>query len=193
MSDAGTGDARNGNEAAAEARRLRRLLREMFKMAEHAGLTGSLGDGAAEAVATYNGVLRRLGELGMAPGSLFPELPPDANFDRVGVASRLLAGYLAEEPEDGPHRHAGHPPNIVIGSLGNLGDMDKLRGLGQTLRDNLADLIRGNATPEGEKTRVAVKVESSLRRAEAAIAEAEAAVAEAHADAPREAPDGVRS
>lgn len=182
MSDAT--DTRN-NDATVEVRRIRRLLREMSKLADHSSLTGSLSGGAPEAVNTYNGILRRLNELGFAPGPLFPELPADASFDRLGVASRLLSGYLTEDPEDGAPRH-GHPPNIVIGSLGNLGDMDKLRDIGQTLRDNLAELIRGKGTPEGERARVAVRVESSLRRAEAAIAEAEAAVAESQAEAHKE-------
>jgi|GEM_PF-4461227 hypothetical protein len=134
-----------------EIRRIRRLLKEINKLADHASLTGSLRNGASEAAEMYNLSLHRLKELGIDATVLFRELPTDAGFDKVGVASKLLYGYLEEDETDTRRFHA---PNIVIGNLSGLGDLDKLKDLGQTIRENLRDFLRDKL----EDTEVEVNV-----------------------------------
>ncbi|GAB4451939.1 MAG: hypothetical protein OHK0029_02000 [Armatimonadaceae bacterium] len=132
--------ASSADPAVTEVRRIRRLLRELNKLADNASLTGSLKNGASEAVEMYNMALNRLRELGIDATTLFRELPTDAGFDKVGVASRLLYSYLGDEDSEAAKRPGA--PNIVIGNLSGLGELDKLRDLGQTIRENLRDFLR---------------------------------------------------
>jgi hypothetical protein len=134
------------DEKRAELRRVRRLLGQIYRMAEHASMTGALANGAPDAVEKYNLVLRHLESKGYDVSILFPPLPDDASFDRVGVAARLLEGYLAEDAEEPSHRHGRHgvhgphPPNVVIG---NLHGLEELKDLGKTIRDNIAEALSG--------------------------------------------------
>ncbi|MBC8101376.1 MAG: hypothetical protein H7Z41_02150 [Cytophagales bacterium] len=126
------------DESMTEVRRIRRMLKQMYRLAEHSSLTGALSGGAVDAVSQYNAILKRLGELAVVSGTLFPVLPEDASFDRLGVASRLLEGYLEEEtPETEGRGAAGH--NIVIGNIGGLED---LKDLGRMVRENLPEFLR---------------------------------------------------
>ena len=141
------------NEVTIEIRRLRRLLKRMYSLAEHSSLTGALSDGGVDAVAQYNLILTRLGELGILSQTLFPPLPPDASFDRLGVASKLLEGYLEEEVADSAPMGAGN--HIHIGNIGDIGAMEELKDLGRLVRENLPEFLRKRGPAMGSEETVA--------------------------------------
>ena len=129
-----------------EARRLKRLLREMYKLAEHASLSGALADGAVELTGRYNAILQRLPTLGIPTDDLFPPLPADASVDRIGIVCKLLSGYLADEDEDDQGRRYG--PNVVIGNMSGMEDLEKLKDIGRVIRENIADAFSGRKPAE---------------------------------------------
>jgi hypothetical protein len=123
------------------------MLRQMYRMAEHASMTGALSAGAPDAVEKYNLLVAHLERLGLVSGPLFPPLPADASFDRVGVASKLLDGYLEgclEQEDESNARARGFSggPNIVIGNLPDLKELEKLKDLGKTIREHLPEWLR---------------------------------------------------
>jgi len=123
------------------------MLKQMHSLATHSSLTGALAAGAVDAVAQYNQILERLTELGIISGNLFRPLPDDATFDRLGVASTLLEGYLLEEG-DGDRSSGNKHGNVIIG---NIGGLDELKDLGRIIRDNLPDFIRKRAGEGAEE------------------------------------------
>ena len=136
-------------KAASEIRRIRRMLKQMYRLAEHASLTGAFSAGATDAVTQYNLILARLAELGAELGILFPPLPQDASFDRLGVASKLLEGYLEEEAPTPPvSAQAGLGHNIVIG--GNITGLEDLQDIGRMVRENLPDFLRKRIGSESQ-------------------------------------------
>lgn len=122
-----------------ELRRIRRMLKQLYSLAEHSSLTGALAAGAVDAVEQYNRILERLEALGVTSGGLFKPLPEDASFDRLGVASKLLEGYLAEETVQPERTNSGDSNNVFIGNIGNL---DELKDLGRVIRENLPDFLK---------------------------------------------------
>lgn len=160
-------------ERAAEVRRIRKLLNHMGRLCEHATLTGALSGGAMDVVNIYNQAIRCLSDLEVKVSPLFAELPSDATYDRVGVASKLLAGYI--DDDDDVSRKHGHQ-NIIIGGLGNLGDLDKLKEVGVNIRENLADLVKSSV----EKVKVVidtnVETKSESKPSPAPAGEAEKSV-----------------
>jgi hypothetical protein len=90
-------------------------------------------------VQQYNRILKRLEELDVASLTLFPPLPDDACFDRLGVASKLLESYVADEPGGDGRGVGGGAANVIIG---NIGGLDDLKDLGRTIRENLPDFLR---------------------------------------------------
>lgn len=115
-----------------EREKLVRLLGTLYQTAEHASLTGAFRKGGAEAVAYYNRVLARLTERGDVGPALFPPLEPTASFDEVGIAAKLLAGYLYE---DAPKKHK--EIRMDFEGLSHLGDV------GRRIRDELREEFRG--------------------------------------------------
>jgi hypothetical protein len=103
-------------------------------------MTGALASGAPDAVEKYNLILKHLESKGYDVSILFPPLPEDSSFDRVGVAARLLEGYLAEDAEDRPGKHGPHGPNVIIG---NVAGLEELKDLGKTIRENIAEALSG--------------------------------------------------
>jgi hypothetical protein len=71
-----------------------RLLKELADMAEEASLTGSLAEGAPQAVQRYNAVLHYLEDEDAVPEDLFEKLPESTSFAKLGVECRLLAAYF---------------------------------------------------------------------------------------------------
>ncbi|MBV9469037.1 MAG: hypothetical protein JOZ57_07300, partial [Abitibacteriaceae bacterium] len=78
-------------------------------------------------------------------------LPDEASFDEVGIASAQLAGYLIEDeaPAPPPPPHAVHPPqpphpfggkNVHV-NIGNMPDLQELRGLGQKIREQVMEQV----------------------------------------------------
>jgi hypothetical protein len=143
-----------------ELRRIVRLLKKIAEMAEQTSLTGALSGGAIDALERYNLILTNLENKGIDLGGMFPPLPANASFDRVGVAANLLAAYLKEEEEE---RSLG-APNIVIGNLGSVSDLEKLKDLGKMIEENFPEWMRrkpaetGN-TPTDKTEADTVKVE----------------------------------
>jgi hypothetical protein len=140
------------NDRAAEVRRLRRLLKDIAELAQHASLTGSLQGGARTAARRYNQVVLRLEQLGLASPGLFSTLPGDeVSFDEIGVEATLLAGYLKEDeaPASGP----GHTAPIINisgdlhGPLGGIEGLNDLKDLGRVIRESLPEWLRSHAPP----------------------------------------------
>jgi hypothetical protein len=140
------------NEKAAEVRRLRRLIKDIAELAQHASLTGALQGGASTAARRYNRVVARLEEIGVASPGMFDPLPENTSFDEIGVEATLLAGYLKDD--EGPARAGGgNGPasiNIIGGTLGDLEGLEELKSLGRMIRENLPDWMRGRAAGGGE-------------------------------------------
>lgn len=158
-----------------EIRRIRRVLRELGRMAHDAGLTGSLEKGARSAALQYNQVLRRLEELGALSGGLFTPLGEGVTFAEVGVSSASLAGYLEEEetpdsssePGEPSGEHCGFGSHNVILGLGGLRELKELKELGQVIRENLPEWLKERGTAKvvfgvGEKAATLSDVESRL-------------------------------
>lgn len=74
---------------------LKRMLREIGELAEHASLTGGMASGAPRAIQRYNAILRQLVESGAVAQGLFEELNPETtDFGQLAVDARLLASFL---------------------------------------------------------------------------------------------------
>ena len=136
------------HESAGELARVARMLRAMARMARDASVTGTLEKGARTSAQQYNRVLQYLEERSAVPPGLFPPLAEDASFDEVGVAAAQLYGFL-EPDSDEPRRHrgpGGHGAgNQIHIGFGGLKDIRELKELGQIIRENLPDWVRGAA------------------------------------------------
>jgi len=135
-----------------DIRRLRRLLRETARIAEHASLTGSLEKGSRLAIRQYNAIRDHLENIEAVPESLFPELDEDEDgFDELGVAAKLLENYLEDDPEDAPappkekSRHLEF--KFGTGSFEDAGDLRNLRNIGEILRSHLPEILRDHVHP----------------------------------------------
>ena len=137
---------RNNEKQAKDIRRARRMLRELYSLAEHASLSGAFRkDGAVEGVQAYNQILRFLGEQAIETNGMFLPLAEDASFDRLGVAARLLRGYLEEEEEGDTDKRG---VKIVVGKHGEQGghiaieELGRLKDIGAIIREHLPDFLR---------------------------------------------------
>ena len=149
----------NTNENA-DLKRLQRLLKEIVKVAEMASMSGAFDGGAADAVEKYNLILSRLVKRGVELDDLFPPLPPDASFDRVGVAAKLLSSFIVEETHEG---FASAPQiNGFHIHVENLGKMTDLEGLKKLIQENLPEWASGkviiNDTGQEESETATVRV-----------------------------------
>lgn len=137
-----------------EIRRIRGVLKEITGYAEHASLTGAMKGGTRQAVRQYNAIVGHLRETNTIPPYLLVELEEDASTDEVGVAARMLSGYLRadEEPSHGQHGrhghhppHPPHPPQPPFG-LADLPNIEEMKEIGQRVRvqlEQLPDWIKG--------------------------------------------------
>lgn len=82
------------NSETNEIQSIRRVLREIADLAEHATLTGSLSGGAPRVAERYNSMLEYLGREGAVPPGLFKPLPANATYADIGVDARLLSAHL---------------------------------------------------------------------------------------------------
>ncbi len=142
-------------EKATEVRRLRRLLKDIGDLAQHASLTGSLQGGAATAVRRYNAVVRRLTELGAISPGLFSPISDESSFDELGVEATLLSGYLKEDEPPANERGGNKSGNNsapfinIVGPLGSMEGMDQLKDLGKVIRDSLPEWVKNRTAPPG--------------------------------------------
>ena len=143
-----------------EIRRIRRLLIKTAEMAEGASLTGSLKQGGRAAVQQYNRALQYLEQVGEVPAGLFSQLPEDASLDEAGIAAMQLAGYLEDADEEGggeasssakSGEHHGSYNNVFIG-FGGLKELEQLKELGKTMRDQLPDWIKNKIGGQEEQS-----------------------------------------
>ena len=77
-----------------QIRALLSSLKATAKAAEHASLTGSLKNGAAAGIKSYNGIVAKLRQLGMIDESIFQPLDENESIDSLGFSARQLAAYL---------------------------------------------------------------------------------------------------
>jgi hypothetical protein len=150
----------------AEIRRTHRVLIQLLKIAEHGTMTGALGRSGPDATVQFNLIREHLRTLGVEPGPLFPPLPEDASLDRVGVASRLLAAYIEDETRE-KERTPGPPPppaDLFARQFEGPEGLERLRQLGQALRDNLPEFFtqQGAATGRGQGTQEAAEQPGSI-------------------------------
>ncbi|HEY3282273.1 MAG TPA: hypothetical protein VGN26_08380 [Armatimonadota bacterium] len=154
-----------------ETSRLRRLLKETARMAEHASLTEALPNAAKGAVQQYNSVLTYLENSEELPPGLFAHLDGDASFDSVGLASAQLAAYLDDdEPErEKAAKVSGDRVNVHIGNLSGLKD---LQGLGEIIREHLPEWLKSQTSSGDPKQEEATAPEAiSLSEVESRLAE----------------------
>ena len=139
-------------EKATEVRRLRRLLKDIADLANHASLTGSLQGGVRTATRRYNTVIARLETLNVTSPGLFTALGDDTTFDELGVEASLLAGYLKED-EQPPAERGGNNSSApfinIVGDLGSLHGLEELKDLGKQIRESLPEWMRNRTAPPG--------------------------------------------
>lgn len=152
----------------AELQRLRSVLKQITSLAKEASLTGSLEKGSRSAAQQYNRILKILQDKSVDLGGLFEPLAEDASFDEIGVTAAQLAGYIENEVQHGTVPVPPVPPmppvppvapeqphsvtsNFSI-DMSSLKELDKLKGLGQMIREQL---------PEWIKQEVAAKMEAA--------------------------------
>jgi hypothetical protein len=130
-----------------DVRRLRRLLRETARIAEHASLTGTLEKGSRLAIRQYNAIRDHLENIEEVPADLFPSLDEDEDgFDELGVAARLLDNYLDDEvdaegpPPKGKTKHLEF--RFGTGGFTDGGDLSNLRNIGEIIRSHLPEVLR---------------------------------------------------
>jgi len=149
-----------------EIRRIRRLLRETVKLAEHASLTGSLEKGGRIAIRQYNHIREHLQEIGAIPEELFQGLDEDeTSFDELGIVCGMLEGYLEEDEEilnEGKNKSA----KVQVGMVG-VKDLEDLKEIGKVIREGLPNFLRNYAQGEGGES-IRGEIERSMAAAEAA-------------------------
>jgi hypothetical protein len=146
-----------------ERDQLVKMLGTLYKTAEHASLTGAFRKGGAEAVGYYNRVLARFTERGDVSPTLFPPLEPTASFDEVGIAAKLLAGYLyVEQPEK------KREVRLDFEGLSHLGEVgkrirDEFRGRGGRggVRISFGDELEDREAEDAEEAQAAEEAEEA--------------------------------
>lgn len=108
--------------------KLKRLLREIADMAEHATLTGAYAGGAPEAARKVNAIYVMLNEEGKVPKGLFDRISPDADWSTVGVQARLLSTMIdGNGGRAHHHKHAADDegdPGILVALAPFLNQQD---------------------------------------------------------------------
>ena len=126
-----------------EIKRVRRLLRETARIAEHASLTGSLEKGSRLAIRQYNAIRAHLENTGVIPEELFPELDEDdCQFDELGVAAKLLDGYLDDEAEPGKEESGNRRKRVEVKFGAGMGEFGDFKGLAEMIRASLPEIVR---------------------------------------------------
>lgn len=138
------------NSVDPELGRIHRLLKQIYKISEHASLTGAFLNGGEDAREKYNLILAHLNKKGYDLELMFPPLPADASFERVGVAAKLLSAYITDEDAE----KAQSAPNIIIGNLGSF----ELKDLDKVIRENM---------PSFKSSPVTVNTDSPTEESEA--------------------------
>lgn len=148
-----------------EIRRIRRLLRETVRLAEHASLTGSLDKGSRIAIRQYNHIREHLQDIGAIPEDLFQDLDEEeATFDELGIVCGMLEGYLADDDEiqDGGGKNSAK----VVGMVG-LKELEDLKEIGKVIRESLPDFLR-KQSPGGLPDAIRIEIERSMEAAHSA-------------------------
>ena len=161
-----------------EIRRIRRLLRETVRLAEHASLTGSLDKGSRIAIRQYNHIREHLQDIGAIPEDLFQDLDEDeATFDELGIVCGMLEGYLVED-EEVPNDGGKGSARVQVGMVG-LKELEDLREIGKVIRDSLPEFLRKHAQ-SGTSDVLRTEIERAREAAETAREHAREAERESH-------------
>ena len=159
-----------------EIRRIRRLLRETVRLAEHASLTGSLDKGSRIAIRQYNHIREHLQDIGAIPEDLFQDLDEDeATFDELGIVCGMLEGYLVDE-EEVPVAAWKGSPKVQFGMVG-LKELEDLKEIGKVIRDSLPEFLRKQAQG-GPPDSIRIEIERGMAAAQAAREQAYQAAGE---------------
>jgi hypothetical protein len=117
-------------KAATERRKLMGMLQSLYELSEHSTLSGAFKKGADDATGHYNRIVARLTTLGEITPELFPPLDPElATFHQIGVAAKLLLGWLRSDDEPQKSHNLGF--HLDLDGLSHLGD------IGRKIRDEL--------------------------------------------------------
>jgi hypothetical protein len=144
-------------------------LQQITNIAKESSLTGCLEKGSRSSARQYNRILQVLEEKGLDLSRLFEPLSEDESFEEIGVAAAQLAGYLTIDsqprtppvppvppvqraapvppevpvpPQPPQPGHAGFDFNNFAFEMGNLKELDQLKGLGQMIREQLPEWIK---------------------------------------------------
>lgn len=79
---------------------IRRMLREIVRIAKDASLTGALAGSASLAVQQYNRTLQNLERSGRVPEGWFQKLPEGSTLDEAGFVAIQLDSFLEAEAEN---------------------------------------------------------------------------------------------
>jgi hypothetical protein len=164
-------------------KKAKRMLKELYSVAENSALTGAFQDGANAATQSYNQILAYVLRQDIDLEGMFPPLPEDSTYDTIAVASRVLRGYVECEIEEAEESEENNSEvNISLGSAGNrihlskgnkhinLEDLGTIKDIGKIIRDNLPDFMK-NDYQEAEKERQ--EAERDRREAERDARDAE--------------------
>ncbi len=117
-------------KTAAERRKLMGMLKSLYELSEDSTLSGAFKKGAEDGALHYNRIVARLTALDEIPPELFPALDPaSATFHQIGVASKLLQGWLRGDDEAPREHNFGF--HLDLDGLSHLGD------IGRKIRDEL--------------------------------------------------------
>ena len=159
-----------------EIRRIRRLLHETVRLAEHASLTGSLDKGSRFAIRQYNHIREHLQDIGAIPDDLFQDLDEnEATFDELGIVCGMLESYLMDDEEvvDAGPTHSAK----VVGMVG-LKELEDLKEIGKVIRESLPEFLR-KQSHGGVPDAIRIEIERSMEAAHAAREHAREAEQEA--------------
>ena len=140
-----------------ERDQLVKVLGSLYQTAEHSSLTGAFRKGASNAAEYYNRILARFVERGDVSPALFPALDTESvNFDQIGIAAKLLAGFLhVDRPEK------KREVRLDFEGLSNLGEVgkrirDEFRGRGGRggVRISFGDELEDHEAGESDEARV---------------------------------------
>jgi hypothetical protein len=78
----------------------RKMLKEIYKIASHATMTGALRDGASSLAATYNNIRKNALKNGWINEDFIMELNEDTSMANIGCSAALLRVLLEDEPDE---------------------------------------------------------------------------------------------
>lgn len=145
--------AKNGKK---ERRQMQILLERIADLAEHAHHTGAFEEGAELSVQRYNRIVKNLEGSETIPAEMFPVLPENASFSRLGAECRLLVGYLEEYGEEDDEEDDDRHKSKSKGKGGGTIDGGVIAAMAPFLgKKDLAHLVSSGELDAGVLTAIA--------------------------------------